>query len=123
FTFASTALLGSETRPRMRPPVPWANVSVEQIRHRLRTELNEMSQQDIRDGFDDGMGQILQISGANLFRSDSTCAQHKPCYNRARLGDSAALCQAEKCASRSATSRHIRKSCRATHKFISKSVT
>jgi len=39
-------------------------MSVEQIRHRLRAELKEMSQQDIREGFDGGMGQILQISGA-----------------------------------------------------------
>src|ERR1700687_3794871 len=69
FTFASTAPLGSVTRPRMRPPVLWADRSVEQIRHRLRTELREMSQQDIRDSFDDGMGQILQFSGAILLRS------------------------------------------------------
>jgi hypothetical protein len=44
---------------------------VEQIRHRLSTEHKEMNQQDIRNGFgdgcfDDGMEQILQISGANL---------------------------------------------------------
>jgi hypothetical protein len=70
-TPASTAPLESATRPRMRPPVPWAEMSVEQIRHRLRTELKEISQQDIRDAFDDGcfddgMEQILQISGANL---------------------------------------------------------
>jgi len=38
---------------------------VEQIRHKLKTELRAMSQQKIRDAFDDGM-QILQISGANL---------------------------------------------------------
>jgi hypothetical protein len=44
----------------MRPPVLWADRSVEQIRHRLTTT----SQQDIRDGFGDGMEQILQISGA-----------------------------------------------------------
>jgi hypothetical protein len=36
-------------------------MSVEQIRHRLRT-----SQLDIRDDFDDGMGQILQFSGGNF---------------------------------------------------------
>jgi hypothetical protein len=33
-------------------------MSVEQIRHRLRTELREMSQPDIQDGFDDGVEQI-----------------------------------------------------------------
>jgi len=38
-------------------------MSVEQIRHRLRTELKEMSQQHIRNGFDDGIKQILQIGG------------------------------------------------------------
>jgi hypothetical protein len=41
-------------------------MSVEQIRHRLRT-----SQLDIRDDFDDGMGQILQFSGTILLRSES----------------------------------------------------
>jgi hypothetical protein len=42
---------------------------VEQIRQRLRTEVEKMSQQDIRDGFSIGTEvgmQILQISGANL---------------------------------------------------------
>jgi hypothetical protein len=42
---------------------------VEEIRHRLRTEIEKMSQQDIRDGFSIGTEvgmQILQISGANL---------------------------------------------------------
>src|SRR5208282_3478830 len=67
-TPASTAPLGSATRPRMRPPVPWAHSSVEQIRHRLRAEARKMSQQDIREAFDDGMEQILQISGGNLPR-------------------------------------------------------
>jgi hypothetical protein len=43
-----------------------ALTSVEQIRHRLSTELNEKSQQDIRDSFDDGMGQILLISGKQI---------------------------------------------------------
>jgi len=38
-------------------------MSVEQIRHRLTTKLKEMSQQHIRNGFDDGMEQILQIGG------------------------------------------------------------
>src|SRR5260370_22512020 len=78
----------------MRPPVLWADTSVEQIRHRLRTEFNHMSQQDIRDGFDDalddGMAQFLQFRGglSTWIRnqpSESACAQHKPCYNRARL--------------------------------------
>src|SRR5271157_4331157 len=68
----------------MRPPVLWADRRVEQIRHRLKTKLREMSQQDNREGFDVGI-QILQISGGRFARSDSTCVQHKPCYNRARL--------------------------------------
>jgi hypothetical protein len=38
-------------------------MSVEQIRHRLRAEVENMSPQDIRKGFDDGMEQLLQISG------------------------------------------------------------
>src|SRR5260370_38676173 len=75
FTPASTAPLESATRPRMRPPVLWADTRVEQTRHRLRTEFSNMSQHDIRDGFDDaldvGMGQILQFSGTILRRSES----------------------------------------------------
>jgi hypothetical protein len=44
---------------------------VEQTRHRLSTELKEMSQQDIRKGLDDGcwgdgIEQILQIFIFNL---------------------------------------------------------
>jgi len=39
-------------------------MSVEQIRHRLRAEVEKMRPQDIREGFDDRMEQILQISGA-----------------------------------------------------------
>src|ERR1700674_414960 len=66
FTLASTAPLASATRPRMRPPVLWADVSVEQIRHRLRT-----SQQDFRDDFGIGMEHILQISGTILLRPES----------------------------------------------------
>jgi hypothetical protein len=62
-TPASTAPLGSATRPRMRPPVLWADMRVGQIRHRLRAEIEKMSPQDIREGFDDGMEQLLQISG------------------------------------------------------------
>ena len=47
---------------------------------------NQRSQLDIRDGFDDGMEQILQISrGRFCFRSESACVHRKPCYNRARL--------------------------------------
>jgi hypothetical protein len=53
FTPASTAALESETRPRMRPPVPWANRSVEQIRHALN--VNKKRQQDIWEGFGIGM--------------------------------------------------------------------
>jgi hypothetical protein len=40
-------------------------MSVEQIKHRLRT-----SQQDFRDDFDVGMEHILQISGAISLRSE-----------------------------------------------------
>jgi hypothetical protein len=47
----------------MRPPVPWANTSVEQIRQRLRTT----SPRYIRDNLDDGMEQVLQFSGTILF--------------------------------------------------------
>jgi len=43
--------------------VLWADSREEAIRHRLRTEVEKMSQLDIRDGVDSGM-QILQISGA-----------------------------------------------------------
>jgi hypothetical protein len=64
FTFASTAPLESATRPRMRPPVLWADRSVEKIRHRLRTEFNNTSPRYIRDKLDDGMGRVLQFSGA-----------------------------------------------------------
>jgi hypothetical protein len=50
----------------MRPPVLWADRSVEQIKHRLNTKFKETSQLYIREGFDDGMEQILQILGAVL---------------------------------------------------------
>jgi hypothetical protein len=50
----------------MRPPVPWAHSSVEQITHTLSAEVEKMNQLDIREAFDDGMEQILQISGGNL---------------------------------------------------------
>jgi hypothetical protein len=55
--------------------VLWADMSVEQIRQRLRT-----SQQDFRDDFDVGMEHILQISGGNFTSiriqpSESACAQ------------------------------------------------
>jgi hypothetical protein len=43
---------------------------MEQTRHRLRTELKKMSQQDIRDGFDDVIEQFLQISGGKFVRSE-----------------------------------------------------
>jgi hypothetical protein len=46
-------------------------MSVEQIRHRLRAELEKTSQLDILDDFDDGMEHILQISGTILLRSES----------------------------------------------------
>jgi hypothetical protein len=71
FTPASTAPLESATRPRMRPPVLWADMSVEQIRHRLRTELEKTSQQDFREDLDDGMEHILQISGQFYFDPNS----------------------------------------------------
>jgi hypothetical protein len=64
-TPASTAPLESATRPRMRPPVPCADVIVEQISNKLRIELKEISEQNFRDAldnsFDDGMEGILQI--------------------------------------------------------------
>jgi len=41
-------------------------MSVEQIRHRLSAEAEKMSPQDIREGFDHGMEQILQIFRGNL---------------------------------------------------------
>jgi hypothetical protein len=49
----------------MRPPVLWADMSVEQIRHRLSTKFKKPNQLDIRDDLDDGMEHILQISGGN----------------------------------------------------------
>src|SRR5258708_20272570 len=51
FTPASTAPLESPTRPRMRPPVLWADTNVETIRHRLRIEYERTIQRDVRDGF------------------------------------------------------------------------
>src|SRR5258708_16608684 len=71
FPPASTAPLESATRPRMRPPVLWADTNVEKIRHRLRIENERTIQRDVRDGFNVGiapigMGQILQISRAIL---------------------------------------------------------
>ncbi len=72
----------------MRPPVPCADVIVEQISNKLRIDLKEISEQNIRgaldNSFDDGMEGILQIWG-DFVRFESACAQNKPCYNRARL--------------------------------------
>jgi hypothetical protein len=55
----------------MRPPVLWADTIVEQIRHRLTTELKTTSQQHFSDGFDNGMEQILQTRWEQiLFRPE-----------------------------------------------------
>jgi len=48
-----------------------AKINPKKIRSRLRTEFRETSQHEVRDGLgddclEDGMEQILQISGANL---------------------------------------------------------
>jgi hypothetical protein len=51
----------------MRPPVPCADIIVEQTSNKLRIELKEISRQHIREAldnsFDDGMEGILQIWG------------------------------------------------------------
>src|ERR1700690_3449845 len=52
-TFAKTAPLGSATRPMMRPPVPCAKTSVEQIRHRQaiarQTTARQRAKRSVRD--------------------------------------------------------------------------
>src|ERR1700738_3802070 len=86
FTLASTAPLASATRPRMRPPVLWADVSVEQIRHRLSTKFKKPNQLDIRDDLDNGMTTSSK-SGAILLRSEF----HGPTFQRTKYSLRATL--------------------------------
>src|SRR5579864_4140295 len=87
-TFASTAPVGSATRPRMRPPVLCA------IR---RVELARQKRASRTRAFDDRIKPPRggRIFGEPLSRNRSACTEHKPCYNRARLENLLHHCQAK----------------------------
>src|SRR5215469_1908073 len=79
FTLATTAPLGSVTRPRIRPPVLWAISNAEQKRQKKAART--------RVDWNDRMRPPWQRGSCvrNFFFGGSACAENKPCYNRARL--------------------------------------
>src|ERR1700685_4208236 len=90
FAFASTAPLGSATRPTMRPLAPCAARNAG-LRRRTATTTQAAVQRARSAAWN------LQASiGLNFCLKTTACAQPQPCYNPARLEKAGADCQGEK---------------------------
>src|SRR5580692_12883470 len=108
FTPARTAPLGSATRPRMRPPVPWAVSHVGTMR-----EITRRRQTAVERARSDGM-KPPNILGRSFCSKAIACVQPQPCYNPARLEKSNAHCQEEK-----RTASHRKLECRSARTMSS----
>src|ERR1035438_4815374 len=98
FTLESTAPEGSEIRPRMRPPVPWAARREESERHMTRARHTVFSFSACRLSFDERRrGDTIgppEIGGRFCFCLKATAfTPPQPCYNPARLENRGGDCQ------------------------------